>query len=88
VPDAVVDHIVAAERLRGGYYWRRLWWAGVTRARPTDANWRTGVRLGCAAPVRLVLYAATRDRVYLYRLAEAAGFWVTMARRILTRTAQ
>jgi cellulose synthase/poly-beta-1,6-N-acetylglucosamine synthase-like glycosyltransferase len=77
VPQAAVDHTVAAERLRGGYYWRRLWWAGVTRARTAEADWLLGVRLACAAPIRLALYAVTHDRVYLYRLAETAGFWVT-----------
>ena len=36
-PRAVVDHVVNRERCRSAYYWRRLWWAGVSRAEPTRA---------------------------------------------------
>ena len=32
-PAAVVRHAVSPERLRSGYYWRRLWWQGRSRAR-------------------------------------------------------
>jgi len=73
VPSAAVDHAVPAERCISAYYWRRLWWTGVTRAR-TGNRLRTLVRLLGAAPMRLVLYGVTRDRLYLYRLAETAGF--------------
>jgi GT2 family glycosyltransferase len=73
-PDAAVDHTVSEERCRSRYYWRRLWWSGATRARSGGRRGRTLVRLLAAAPVRLVLYAVTWDRVHLYRLAETAGF--------------
>ena len=73
-PSAVVDHAVHAERCRSGYYWRRLWWQGITRARTKDARVAVGLRLLAAAPVRLCLYAATRDRIYLYRIAETGGY--------------
>ena len=73
-PTAVVDHAVSAERCRSAYYWRRLWWAGVGRARIPNKRWRTLARLLAAAPIRLVLYCVTWDRMYAYRLAETAGF--------------
>jgi glucosyl-dolichyl phosphate glucuronosyltransferase len=73
-PSAGVDHTVHAERCTSRYYWRRLWWAGVSRARATEASAIVGLRLLAAVPVRLGLYALTRDRVYLYRTAETAGF--------------
>jgi hypothetical protein len=73
-PGAVVRHTVTAERCQSGYYWRRLWWAGVSRARSTDTSIRLGLRLVVAAPIRLTLFAATRDRVHLYRAAETAGY--------------
>ncbi len=73
-PTAIVEHTVSADRCRSGYYWRRLWWAGVSRARLSERAAVTFVRLVAAAPVRLCLYALTRDRVYLYRLAETAGY--------------
>ena len=82
-PRAVVDHTVHAERCRSRYYWRRLWWAGVTRARATDTPVVLGLRLAIAAPVRLVLFLVTRDRLYLYRAAETAGFlaeWTRLRR--------
>ena len=73
-PAGVVDHVVSAERCCSAYYWRRLWWAGVGRARSPSKRRRTLARLLAAAPVRLVLYCVTWDRVYAYRLAETAGF--------------
>ena len=33
------------------------------------------LRLALAVPVRLLLWAASRDRLYLYRLAESAGYF-------------
>jgi glucosyl-dolichyl phosphate glucuronosyltransferase len=81
-PRAIVDHTVHVERCRSSYYWRRLWWAGVTRARAADSTVKVGLRLVVAAPTRLVLYAVTRDRVYLYRSAETAGFLVERTRAL------
>jgi GT2 family glycosyltransferase len=72
-PDAIVDHAVAPARCRSGYYWRRLWWQGRSRAR-MQRSWRVGLRLLAAAPFRLGLWLATGDRVYLYRLAETMGY--------------
>jgi GT2 family glycosyltransferase len=77
-PDAIVDHTVPAERCSSAYYWRRLWWQGIGRAR-TERTARVGIRLIAAAPIRLALWLAMRDRVYLYRLAETAGFLVESA---------
>jgi glucosyl-dolichyl phosphate glucuronosyltransferase len=85
-PRAAVAHTVHSERCESRYYWRRLWWAGVSRARSTNAATRLALRLICAAPVRLCLYAVTRDRVYLYRTAETAGYLAERA-RLLLRTA-
>ena len=79
-PGAAVDHAVHAERCRSEYYWRRLWWQGITRARTKDARVGVGLRLLAAAPLRLCLYVATRDRVYLYRLAETGGYFVERLR--------
>lgn len=79
-PGAVVDHAVHRERCSSAYYWRRLWWAGVSRARAEEGRAATGLRLTLAAPVRLLLYTITRDRVYLYRSAETAGFLVEASR--------
>jgi len=73
-PDAAVDHAVPASRCVSRYYWRRLWWAGVTRARIGRQRGRTLARLLAAAPIRFGLYLVTWDRVHLYRLAETAGF--------------
>jgi len=78
-PRAIVDHTVTRERCRSSYYWRRLWWAGVTRARRADRA-STGFRLVLATPIRALLYLLTRDRVYLYRSAETAGFLVERTR--------
>ena len=76
-PAAVVDHRVSAERCTGRYYWRRLWWNGIGRAVRPSA--RVSARLLAAVPVRLLLWAAARDRVYLYRLAESAGYFAARA---------
>jgi GT2 family glycosyltransferase len=73
-PRAIVDHAVHAERCSSRYYWRRLWWQGITRARQANSQLGTGLRMLAAAPVRLGLYLATRDRVHLYRTAESAGY--------------
>jgi cellulose synthase/poly-beta-1,6-N-acetylglucosamine synthase-like glycosyltransferase len=72
-PSAVVAHRVSAERCRSGYYWRRLWWNGIGRA--VDPSTRVTARLLAAVPIRLALWVAARDRVYLYRLAESAGYF-------------
>lgn len=77
-PDAVVDHSVAPERCSSGYYWHRLWWQGITRARK-DRSPAVTVRLVAAAPLRVVLWLATRDRVHLYRTAETAGYLAAVA---------
>jgi glucosyl-dolichyl phosphate glucuronosyltransferase len=79
-PNAIVDHAVHEERCRSRYYWRRLWWAGVSRSRAANSPARVGLRLIGALPIRLTLYALTRDRVYLYRSAETAGFLVEQTR--------
>ncbi len=75
-PAAVVDHAVHAERCRSRYYWRRLWWNGVSRAVNPSAE--VALRLLVAVPVRLVLWAAVRDRLYLYRVAETAGYFAAL----------
>lgn len=72
-PAAIVDHTVHAERCVGRYYWRRLWWNGISRA--VQPSPRVAARLLAAVPVRLVLGAVSRDRFYLYRLAETAGYF-------------
>ncbi len=79
-PRAVVDHVVAPERCRGSYFWRRLWWQGVTRARG-EASVSLTLRLLAALPIRVALYAGTRDRMHMYRLAETAGY----LRELVTR---
>lgn len=79
-PRAIVAHTVHADRCRSGYYWRRLWWAGVSRARATQGPTLLGLRLVAAAGVRLGLYLVTGDRVHLYRTAETAGFLAERAR--------
>ena len=79
-PGAVVHHLVAPERCRSSYFWRRLWWQGVTRARG-EASVGLTMRLLAALPVRLALYAGTRDRMHLYRLAETAGYLRELAAR-------
>jgi GT2 family glycosyltransferase len=72
-PTAVVDHRVSAERCQGGYYWRRLWWNGISRAMKPSAP--ASARLLVAVPLRLLLWGLSGDRVYLYRLAESAGYF-------------
>lgn len=79
-PRAIVDHTVHRERCESHYYWRRLWWAGVSRARSKQAAASVALRLIIAAPVRFFLYLLTRDRVHLYRTAETAGFLVERVR--------
>lgn len=84
-PAAVVDHAVHAERCVSRYYWRRLWWAGVSRARGARPSRRVALRLLAAAPIRLGLYLLTRDRVHLYRTAETLGYFAERLRvRIAT----
>ena len=80
-PAAIADHRVHSDRCRSGYYWRRLWWAGATRARAGSS----GLRLLAAAPLRLCLYLLTRDQVHLYRTAETASWLAERARRIRPR---
>ncbi len=72
-PTAVVEHTVSAERCRGGYYWRRSWWNGVSRARHRPTLALAAKRL-VAVPVHLGLYALRRDRIHLYRMAESCGY--------------
>lgn len=72
-PGAIVDHRVSPARYESRYYWRRLWWQGITRAR-IGGGPRTALRLILAAPVRALLWVVTRDRFYLYRLAETGGY--------------
>jgi GT2 family glycosyltransferase len=72
-PSARVEHTVATERCTSAYYWRRLWWQGVSRARG-DHSARTALKLLVGAPIRFVLWLVTGDRVHLYRIAETAGF--------------
>jgi GT2 family glycosyltransferase len=71
-PGAIVEHTVHPERCRPGYYWRRLWWNGVSRAVKPSA--RVTIRLLVSVPLRLLMWAAVRDRLYLYRVAETAGY--------------
>jgi glycosyltransferase involved in cell wall biosynthesis len=79
-PAAVVDHFVAPERTHGRYYWRRLWWQGISRARAARSG-SVALRLVIAAPVRVILWAVTRDRFYLYRTAETVGYLREQLRR-------
>jgi glycosyltransferase involved in cell wall biosynthesis len=72
-PRARVLHTVHPDRLTSAFYWRRFWWAGVSRAQAKSR--RTAVRLLLAAPARLGIWIVTRDRLYLYRLAETAGYF-------------
>ena len=81
-PRAVVEHTVHLERCESRYYWRRLWWAGVTRARSRHAVFSIALRLLVAAPIRLSLYALTWDRVHLYRTAETVGFFAERMRLV------
>lgn len=79
-PAAVVWHHVASERCDGRYYWRRLWWNGISRA--VNPSAQASARLLAAIPVRLLLWALARDRVYLYRLAESAGYFAARWRLV------
>ena len=79
-PAAIVHHLVAPDRCRSSYFWRRLWWQGVTRAR-AEASLRLTLKLLAALPLRLALYAGTRDRMHVYRLAETAGYLRELAAR-------
>jgi GT2 family glycosyltransferase len=79
-PAAIVHHLVAPERCRSSYFWRRLWWQGVTRAR-AERSTRLTLKLLAALPIRLALYAGTRDRMHVYRLAETAGYLRELAAR-------
>jgi GT2 family glycosyltransferase len=72
-PAAAVDHYVAPDRWRARYYWRRLYWQGVSRARGRRSL-GLALRLIAAAPVRFGLWIATGDRFYLFRVAETAGY--------------
>ena len=78
-PAAVVDHTVAADRCRSAYYWRRLWWQGVSRGRSRRSP-ALAARLAAAGVVRLGLWLVTRDRVHLYRTAETAGYLAEVVR--------
>ncbi len=84
-PDAVVDHSVSKERCSSRYYWRRLWWQGVSRAR-NERSLRLALRLLAAAPVRVGLWVATGDRVHLYRTAETGGYLFELAGHRARRT--
>jgi glucosyl-dolichyl phosphate glucuronosyltransferase len=79
-PTAHVAHHVAPERCTGRYYWRRLWWQGISRARAGSSR-ATTARIVLALPVRLALWAVTRDRFFLYRTAETVGYLRALAWR-------
>lgn len=72
-PAATMHHRVTAERCTSRYYWRRLWWQGRSRARQ-HRSLRQALLMLAALPIRIACLAATRDRLYLYRLAESAGY--------------
>jgi glycosyltransferase involved in cell wall biosynthesis len=78
-PAIAVDHLVRREKLERRWYWSRLWNAGVSRAR-LPHPWRSAGRLAVKLPFSLVSYAIRRDPVYLYRVAEAAGFVAEFSR--------
>jgi glucosyl-dolichyl phosphate glucuronosyltransferase len=82
-PGCVVLHAVHPERLRSRFYWRRLWWAGISRARQPAAA--TTLRLIVAVPIRTLLWALTRDRIYMYRLAESAGYLAVLSGAVRQR---
>jgi len=85
-PGAVVRHAVDPARLRARYYWRRLWWQGIGRARGRSASdpWLSA-RILAGAPVRLALWPLTRDAVHLFRVAETAGYLWERAREAWAR---
>lgn len=72
-PAASVEHRVTAARCRTRYYWARSWWQGVSRARARRST-LLAARLLTAAVARLLLWAVTGDRFYLFRTAETAGY--------------
>jgi cellulose synthase/poly-beta-1,6-N-acetylglucosamine synthase-like glycosyltransferase len=72
-PTAIVEHTVGPERCRSGYYWRRAWWNGVSRARHRPTLAMAAKRV-VAVPLNLGLYALRRDRIHLYRTAESCGY--------------
>jgi GT2 family glycosyltransferase len=78
-PRAAVLHKVHAERLTSDFYWRRFWWGGRSRAQTPSLEIST--RLIVAVPVRAGAWLVTRDRIFLYRLAETAGYFATLAGR-------
>jgi glucosyl-dolichyl phosphate glucuronosyltransferase len=80
-PAVQVTHKVHAERLSSDFYWRRFWWGGVSRAQAPSVG--VGARLMLALPVRVVAWAVTRDRIFMYRLAESAGYFTTLAGDVL-----
>lgn len=82
-PRAAVLHKVHSERLTSRFYWRRFWWGGVSRAQ--SPSLRVSARLAIAVPIRAGAWVVTRDRIFVYRLAESAGYFVTAARRPLAR---
>jgi glucosyl-dolichyl phosphate glucuronosyltransferase len=79
-PAAVVDHRVSKDRCQSDYYWRRLWWNGIGRA--VNPSPRLTLRLIAALPLRLGMWVVVRDRVYLYRLAETAGYLAARLRLV------
>lgn len=81
-PDAIVDHYVTPARCRKGYYSRRLYWEGVTRAR-IRPGWRRPCGLALETPLHALRYLATRDRFYLYRAtAEPLGHLAEWRRQV------
>src|SRR5262249_49320706 len=72
-PSAIVDHRVTVERCESSYYWSRLWWQGITRAR-VHRSPALAIRLLAASIVRLGMWVVTGDRFYLFRVAETAGY--------------
>jgi GT2 family glycosyltransferase len=78
-PRAAVLHKVHSERLTSRFYWRRFWWGGVSRAQAPSVA--ASARLAVAVPIRAVAWGITRDRIFMYRLAESAGYFATLATR-------
>ena len=80
-PSAVVRHTVTTERLQRGYYRRRFYWQGVTRARMGSRVRRAGGLL-LEIPGYLAAWLRTRDRYFLYRAgAETVGHLAEWAGR-------
>jgi glucosyl-dolichyl phosphate glucuronosyltransferase len=78
-PRAAVLHKVHAERLTSGFYWRRFWWGG--RSRAQTPSLLISARLIVAVPARVAAWLVTRDRIFIYRLAETAGYFATLVLR-------